>query len=52
MPDEHAEQLWNRGEVRASELLVEHKDKVVLLADRLVEARLVDADDFLRLMNA
>jgi ATP-dependent Zn protease len=51
-PDDQHEGLWNRGEARANELLVEHKSKVIRLAERLVEVRQVDAAEFMRLMNA
>ena len=51
MPEEHAEWLWNRAGVRASELLVEHTDRVIRLAARLIEVHEVDAAEFLRLMG-
>jgi hypothetical protein len=52
MPEDHAEWLWNRGGARASELLVEHTDKVIRLVARLLEVHEVDAAEFLRLMSA
>jgi hypothetical protein len=52
MPEDHAQWLWDRGGVRANELLVEHKSKVIRLAERLVEVHRVNADEFMRLMNA
>jgi ATP-dependent Zn protease len=51
MPEEHSEWLWIRGSARARELLTEYNNNVIRLADRLVEARQVDAAEFLRLMN-
>lgn len=40
------------GHVRAHELLVEHQDRVIRLAECLREARQVGACEFLRLMSA
>jgi ATP-dependent Zn protease len=40
------------GHARARELLVEHRDKVVRVAERLREAHHVNACEFLRSMNA
>lgn len=44
--------LRGLGYVRAHELLVEHKNKVIRLAQRLVEAHQVEAAEFMRLVNA
>jgi hypothetical protein len=52
MPEEHAEWLGARGAARASELLAEHRSKVIRLAERLVEVCQVDAAEFMRLMSA
>jgi hypothetical protein len=52
MPEDHAEWLWSRGGVRASELLVEHTDKVIRLAARILDVHEVDAAGFLHLMRA
>jgi hypothetical protein len=50
-PEDHAVRLLDRGGVRASELLVEHADKVTRLVTRLLEVHAVDAAEFLRMMS-
>jgi ATP-dependent Zn protease len=47
--DDPVEELA-RGYLRAHDLLVEHRDEVVLLAEHFLEARDVDAAGFLQLM--
>lgn len=40
------------GHVRARELLLEHRDRVIRIAERLLDVRQIDEEEFLGLMSA
>ena len=48
----HGAMLRDRGRARASHLLVEHRDHVMRLAERLIHVHHVDAAEFMHLMTA
>jgi ATP-dependent Zn protease len=52
VPEPEAKQLRQNGYARAHDLLIARKEKVVCLAERLIEVQHVDAAEFLRLMSA
>jgi ATP-dependent Zn protease len=51
MSEEEAALLRSEGHARARDLLIDHKAKVIRLAERLVEVHRIDAPEFLRLMS-
>jgi ATP-dependent Zn protease len=40
------------GEARARELLLQHRERVIRLTERLLDVRRIDAAEFLALMSA
>ncbi len=46
----HGAMLRDQGRARASDLLVEHRDHVTRLAERLIDVHYVDAAEFMHLM--
>ncbi len=52
LPDRHGKVLRDKGRDRARDLLLEHRDRVIRLAERLNDVHQVGGAEFLSLMGA